>query len=429
MAEFLEIDGGRPLVGEVRVAGAKNGVLPMLCAALLTGERCRFTRVPNIQDVSIALHLLETLGASVQYQAGTIDVSVPTLRATEASYSLVKALRASFWVLGPLLARGGAARVALPGGDLIGARPVDMHLSALTAMGADIKVSHGIVYAQAPQGLRGAEICLRFPSVGATHQVLMAASLAKGTTVIRGAAREPEVVALAQMLNQMGGVVEGAGTDIVEIKGKEILSGCNIEVIGDRVEAMTYLLAGLASKGAVTVKGIDPSYLGVPLDVLDSMGAALSTTDDSITAAWRGDLQPARIVTGPFPEFATDLQPLFVALCTQANGVSTIDEHVYEGRFGYVAELCRMGANITVERSRAIVQGPTNLSSAPVESFDIRAAAALVICALASEGRTKIAEIHHLRRGYEFLEDKLRGVGANIRRRLDDPEDYLYVGC
>jgi UDP-N-acetylglucosamine 1-carboxyvinyltransferase len=429
MTEFLELQGGVKLAGSVKISGAKNAILPMLCATLLTNEPCTFTNVPNIQDVAIMSHLLETLGARIEHKTNSMVVQIPTLSSTEASYSLVKALRASFWVLGPLLARAGEAKVALPGGDLIGARPVDMHLAALTAMGVETKIAHGMVFAKAPSGLRPAHIELRFPSVGATHQVLMAAALTPGVTSLVGAAREPEVGALCRMLQAMGAEIEGVGESNILIQGKEKLKGVSQELIGDRLEAMTYLLAGVATAGNVRVEGVDATFLKAPLKLLEEMGASITVGTNFIEASRIGPLEAVKIVTGPYPQFATDLQPLFAPLMCLAQGVSEIDELVFEGRFGYMSELCRMGAQAQVDRYRAFITGPTILSGAPVEGHDIRAAAALVIASLAAEGTSSLLEIQHLRRGYEQLEQKLRLLGADIKRRLSDPEDFLYAGC
>ena len=429
MSQFIEVFGGKPLQGRVEVGGAKNAVLPLLLASLLTPETCTFSRVPNIQDVEYALRLLETLGADISFSGNQVSVTIERLNATEASYSLVKALRASFWVLGPLLARGGAARVALPGGDIIGARPVDMHLAGLQAMGADVKVSHGVVFATALKGLRPAQIDFRFPSVGATHQLLMTAALVPGTTVLKGVAREPEVVALAHMLSMMGAQIEGAGSSEIVIHGRESLNGANLSVIGDRLEAATYLLAGVATKGRVTACGIDPTFLSTPLDILESMGCEIELTEDSITVEARGDLKPVDIKTGPFPQFATDLQPLFAAVLSLASGESSIEETIFEGRFGYVSDLCRMGARITIQDQRAVITGVDNFSGALVEGLDIRAAGALLIAALAGEGYSQIHEIQHLRRGYERLEEKMSKLGAEIKVKVTDPEDFIFIGC
>lgn len=429
MLEYIEIVGGTPLSGTVKVSGAKNAALPLLIASLLTSEQCEFENVPNLQDVNLTLKLLEHFGASAEFKNGNVSVEVPSLVATEASYSLVKALRASFWVLAPLLARGRAARVALPGGDIIGARPVDMHLEALTKMGADIKVKHGVVFAFAPSGLRPAEIDLRFPSVGATHQIIMAASLTLGTTVIRGAAREPEIVALTDMLISMGCEIEGAGTPTIVVRGREELRGSKVTLIGDRIEAGTYALAALASGGDVTLEGINPAFFGEFLDVLTRMGADVSTTPNSVRVALKGRLKSVSVSTAPFPGFATDFQaPLMAALCV-AEGESVIEEHVFEGRFGHVSELCRMGANIRVVERAAIITGVPTLNGALVEGHDIRGAAALVVGAFGATGETRIHEIQHLRRGYESLEKKLSSLGARISCRVADAEDFLFAGC
>ncbi len=429
MSEFIEIVGGTSLQGTVRVGGAKNGALPMLMASILTGETVRYDNVPNLEDINLTVHLLEQFGGHVTYQGNTLTVAVPSLIATEASYSLVKALRASFWVLGPLLARGGAARVALPGGDIIGARPVDMHIAALAQMGAEIKVKHGVVFATAPEGLKPAKISLRFPSVGATHQVIMAAALTPGVTTIEGAAREPEIVAVADLINAMGGHVEGAGTSQIAIFGKEQLGGAHVKVLGDRIEAGTYLLAGAVTKGAVKAQGVKPEYFGKFLDVLTDMGIDVEVGEDFVAAKCSGDLKPVSISTAPFPELATDLQaPLMAALCL-AKGTSTIEENIFEGRFGHASELCRMGASIKLNERIATITGVPKLTGAPVEGFDIRAAAALVIGGVAAEGTTHIFEPHHIRRGYEHLETKLSQLGARIRCKVADAEDFTFAGC
>ncbi len=429
MTEYIEIIGGMPLNGVVQIGGAKNAALPMMMAALLTSEAVEFENVPNLEDVNLTINLLEQFGAAVDYSGHHVMVSVPRLVATEASYSLVKALRASFWVLAPVLARGGAARVALPGGDIIGARPVDMHLSGLAQMGADLKVKHGVVYATAIHGLKPAKIQFRFPSVGATHQIMMAAALTKGTTIIEGAAREPEVVALAGLLSQMGADIEGAGSPTIVVHGKPELGGASVRLIGDRIEAGTYLLAAAATGGSVKAEGIAPEFLGLFLDVLAAMGLTVDTGEDYVSVSSNGRLRPVEFSTNPFPGVATDLQaPLMAALCL-ANGESKIEEGVFEGRFSHVSELCRMGADIKISDRVAVVNGVAKLAAAPVEGFDIRAAASLVIAALAAEGTSQIYEPQHLRRGYERLQIKLMGLGARVTNRISDPEDYLFAGC
>lgn len=429
MSEFIEVKGGIALKGEVQLSGAKNAVLPLMLASLLTSEKCCFTNVPNLADIGIELNLIEDLGGETFFSDGLAQIQVSRLRGCETSYSLVRALRASFWVFGPLLARGGAARVALPGGDIIGARPVDIHLAALAKMGADISIKHGLVVASAPQGLKAAEIDLRFPSVGATHQIIMAAALTVGTTVIRNAAREPEVEALAAMISSMGAQVEGAGSSTIVIRGRRELGGASVRVIGDRIEAATYLLAAAISSGELTVRGIDPRHLGEFYQVLESLGVRLERGEDFVRLAACGRLRPVSVASGPFPEFATDIQPLLCAALTLADGTSTMAENVYEGRFGHVAELARMGADITVSDRVATIRGVEKLSAAQVEALDIRAGAALVLAALAAEGTSRIYEQHHLRRGYEKLEDKLRAVGADISARIEDADDFMFTGC
>ena len=429
MADYIEVNGPLRTAGEVQISGAKNAALPVLMAALLSPEPSCLENVPNIEDINIAIHLLEHLGAEISFARHKLSVSVPELSSTETSYSLVKALRASFWVVGPLLARRGAARVALPGGDIIGVRPVDIHLAALGQMGADIKVKHGVVYATAPAGLHGAEIKFHFPSVGATHQVMMAAALARGTTVIHCAACEPEVVTVAQFINSMGGDIEGAGTPTIIIHGKDGLGGGNISMPGDRIEAATYLLAGAASGGSVKALGIKPSFLGRFLDILADTGLKVESGPDFVAVTSTGRLRAVNVASGPFPEFATDIQaPLMAALAT-ADGLSRIEENVFEGRFGHVSELGRMGADIKLQERVASIQGVERLTGAPVEAYDIRAGAALVVAALGADGQTRIYEPQHIRRGYEALEDKLAGVGAHIRQRVEDPEDTMFSGC
>jgi UDP-N-acetylglucosamine 1-carboxyvinyltransferase len=429
VTEYIEIIGGASLNGEVQVSGAKNAVLPLLLASLLTSERCEFTNVPNLDDVNLVVQILEYFGGQVTHKKNHVSVAVPRLVAEEASYSLVKALRASFWVLAPLLARGRAARVALPGGDIIGARPVDIHLAGLEQMGADIKVKHGVVYATALGGLKPATIDLRFPSVGATHQLLMAAALTPGTTVLHGVAREPEVVALAQMLTQMGSDIEGAGSDTIIIRGREQLGGATVNIIGDRIEAGTYLIAGAVLGGKLKVSGIDPNFFGDFTNILEAMGTSIEKGENSLTVAPKGRLKAVNAKTGPFPQLATDLQPLLMTAMCLAEGESTLEEGVYEARFRHASELIRMGAQIQIDGRVAKIHGVEALSGAPVEAHDIRAGAALVIAGLAAQGMTQIHDPQHIRRGYENLEDKLRKVGARIGAKLSDPEDYMFTGC
>ena len=429
MSEFIEIIGGSSLCGRVAVGGAKNAALPLLISTLLTSEECSLSNVPNLTDTSLVIHLLEQFGAEVSYDGRTVVMRTPRLVATEASYSLVKALRASFWVLAPLLARGRAARVALPGGDLIGARPVDLHLEGLVKMGADISLKHGVVYATAEHGLRPAMIDLRFPSVGATHQLIMAASLTPGVTVIKGCAREPEIIALANFLNGMGADIQGAGSSIIEIRGRSELSGTSANLIGDRIEAGTYLLAGAMTGGHVTVDGIDPMFLGSFLEILSDMGLDVSCGDTSVSVKRSGALRPVNVKTAPFPGLATDLQAPLMAALTLAEGISTIEETVYEGRFGHASELARLGANIKIAERVVTIEGTPKLTGAPVDGLDIRAAACLAIAALAAEGTSELHEVHHLRRGYEHFERKMSELGGRLWSRVSDPEDFIFAGC
>lgn len=429
MSEFIEIVGGIPLVGEVQISGAKNAALPLLMASLLTPEKITFHRVPNLEDVSLTIHILEHFGAEVHFANGSLTVSTKKLLANEANLSLVKALRASFWVLGPLLARGGAARVALPGGDAIGARPVDIHLEALVKMGADISLRHGVVYAVSPGGLKPADIQFRFPSVGATHQVMMAAALTPGKTTIANAAKEPEIVALGNLLTLMGVGISGLGSELIEIEGREELGGAEFTLIGDRIEAGTYLLAAAATGGSVRCNGIAPEHLGKFLDVLTLLGLEVNSGTDFVGVKRVSEILPLDISTGPFPEVATDLQAPLMALLCLATGTSRIEENIFEGRFGHISELCRMGAKITVQDRIAVVNGVEKLSGAPVNGLDIRAAASLVIAGLAAEGTTRLYDIYHLRRGYEALEVKLCALGARVGCKVLDPDDFTFAGC
>ena len=429
MSEYIEILGGEPLSGKILVGGAKNAGLPLLIATLLTAEECSLSNVPNLTDTSLVLHLLEHFGGEVHYDGNTVRAKTSSLRATEASYSLVKALRASFWILAPLLARGRAARVALPGGDLIGARPVDLHLEGLVKMGADISLKHGVVFATAPNGLKPATIDLRFPSVGATHQLIMAACLTPGLTVLRGCAQEPEVIALANFLNGMGADVQGAGGVVIEIRGRSELHGTAANLIGDRIEAGTYLLAGAMTGGQVTVDGVDPLFFGNFLEILSDMGLGVSCAENSVTVKSSGELRPVHVKTSPFPGFATDLQAPLMAALTLARGTSTIEETIYEGRFGHASELARLGAKISITDRTVTIEGVRELNGAPVDGLDIRAAASLALAGFAARGTTELREVHHLRRGYEHFERKVSQLGGRVWSRVSDPEDFIFAGC
>lgn len=429
MREYIQVQGGNILNGSVNVSGAKNAVLPMLIASLLTEEEVTFKNVPLLRDVVLTRQLLESFGAEIHTANDEIRVKVPELLSSTASYSLVKTMRASFWVLGPILARGGEAHVAMPGGDLIGARPVDLHLEGLTAMGAEIQVKNGVVHALAPRGLKPASYRMRFPSVGATHQLLLAAALIEGETILDNCACEPEVAELARLLCKMGAKIEGIGSEKLIITGAKKLHGAEIEIIGDRIEAATYLLAAAATYGKVRVNKIDPTHLGEFLPILSDMDLSVETGDDYVAVRSFGRIKPVRVKTAPFPGFATDIQAQLMATLTIAEGVSEIEENIFEGRFAHASELCRMGADIRIDGRTATINGVKKLSAAPVEGNDIRGAVALVIAALNAEGISEIYEPQHLRRGYSNLEDKLLSMGAKIGLRLKDAEDYLFAGC
>ncbi|NBW41182.1 UDP-N-acetylglucosamine 1-carboxyvinyltransferase [bacterium] len=437
MEDIFEIFGGKPLRGSVRVGGAKNAALPMMICSLLTTQPCKLRNVPHLLDVDILMKLLGQLGGESRFsQPGVLDIVIPSLRSYEASYSLVKSLRASFWVLAPLLARGGSARVAMPGGDLIGARPVDIHLEALQEMGAEIRLRNGVVIAEAPSRLKGAELTFRFPSVGATHQILMAAAATDGKTVIRNAAREPEVIAVGTLLSQMGAEIEGLGTSEILIRGNDALKGFDSAVIGDRIEAASYLLAAVAATGSVSVAGISQDYFGEFSTILEHLGADVSwkrsadpVLADTVSLTMSGRPAPVKVLTGPFPLFATDIQAPLLAALTLCKGESSISETVYEGRFGHVSELSRLGAKISLAGSVATIQGVSHLTGAVVEARDIRAGAAMVVAGLAAKGRTVIEEGQHLRRGYDDLERKIRELGGRIVSSSEEMEELSLIGC
>ncbi len=429
MSEYLSVQGGTRLAGRVQVSGAKNAALPLLIATLLTDESCSIQNVPDLDDISVTLRLLKSLGAQVEFAGSEVCIKTPEILSVETPYSLVKVLRASFWVLGPLLARQREARVALPGGDAIGTRPVDLHLKGLAKMGAEIGMRRGMVIAHAPGGLRGCEINLEYPSVGATHQLLMAASLIPEAIVLRGAAREPEIVDLCLFLSAMGVSIEGAGTDVIRILGREKLRGVSHKVLGDRIEAATYAVAGIITQGDVEVSGIDPGELRSTLDLLERAGALIERGPDTIRAGASRRVRAQVFETAPYPGVATDVQPLLMALFSLAEGTSKITETVFENRFGHVAEYRRLGAQISVDGRTAAVTGVERLSGAPVEALDIRAAAGLVLMGLAAEGTTDIYDIHHLDRGYEALVEKLVNLGAKIERSPFTEKRDLVYGC
>lgn len=413
----LAITGNGPLDGEVRASGAKNATLPILCAALLTEEPLMVHNVPHLEDVTTTNRLLARLGADVTItdQYG-VRVHPANLESHEAPYELVKTMRASILVLGPLLARHGAARVALPGGCAIGSRPVDLHIAGLRAMGAEIEVDAGFIDARAGR-LKGARIVMETVTVTGTENLMMAACLADGETLLENAAREPEVMDLARCLIAMGAQIEGAGTSTIRVRGVAALHAAEHRVLPDRIETGTFLVAGAISRGRVHVRDTDPTLLDAVLLKLESAGAKIDTTASTITLDMQGRRPTAvNVHTAPHPAFPTDMQAQFTALNTIADGVGTITETIFENRFMHALELQRMGADIKIEGHTAIVRGRERLRAAPVMATDLRASASLVIAALAAEGETVVDRIYHIDRGYECIEEKLSQLGAIIRR-------------
>ena len=416
MREYLAIRGEHRLSGSLAVSGSKNAALPLMMATILSAGECRLRNVPNLEDISVSVQLLRSLGGEVEFRNNELRTRMSAVQYSNPPFHLVKALRASFWAFGPLIARTGSCRIALPGGDAIGSRPVDLHIRGLVAMGVEVRYEQGVVIGSAPGGLRPASIELEFPSVGATHHLLMTAALIPGTTVIRGAAKEPEIVQVAEFLTAMGAVVERAGTSTIVITGCQELGGAALTVMGDRIEAATYLLAGAVTRGAVTVRGIGPEALSGVLELLVQAGCDVLATDDRVMVSASERLRAVSFETAPFPGVATDVQPLLVAALATATGESRARETVFENRFGHVAEYKKCGADIRVAGDTAIITGVERLRGAPVDAIDIRAAAGLIILGCAASGVTEIHDIHHLDRGYENLVQKIRALGGNILR-------------
>ena len=416
----LVITGGAPLNGEVRISGAKNAALPILASALLSDGSVHLGNVPHLQDVTTTIGLLGRMGVSITVdERMTIEIDPSTISSFAAPYELVKVMRASILVLGPLLARFGEADVSLPGGCAIGSRPVNLHLEGLRAMGAEISVDGGYIKARARR-LQGARLVMDMITVTGTENLMMAATLAKGETVIENAAREPEVVDLANCLNSMGAIIEGAGTDTIRIQGVENLAGTTHSVMPDRIETGTFLVAGALSRGKVKVRDTDPSLLDAVLAKLREAGARLEIGDDWIELDMEGRRPRAvDIHTAPYPAFPTDMQAQFTALNAVAGGVGTITENVFENRFMHVQEMQRMGADIKLEGNTAIVAGVEKLTGAPVMATDLRASASLVLAGLVAEGETVVDRIYHIDRGYQNIEEKLAGLGGRIRRLPD----------
>jgi UDP-N-acetylglucosamine 1-carboxyvinyltransferase len=414
--EKFRIEGGHSLRGDVHVSGAKNAALPCLAATLLTPGPVHLDNLPRVRDIVTMERVLAVLGESCEHATGTTVVTTGDLDAHHAPYELVRTMRASVLVLGPLLARRRRARVALPGGCAIGARPIDLHLAGLTHLGAEVRIEHGDVIAEAPNGLHGCDF--RFPrvTVTGTENLVMAACLATGRTVLRNCAREPEVEDLARMLTAMGGRIDGIGSDTLTIEGVAALSGCRHRVVADRIEAGTYVIAALLAGEGVTVKGARREHLAALLEALQRAGAQIALNGDEMTARCYRPLRPVSVATAEHPGFATDLQAQLMALATQAEGVSTLTETIFENRFQHVLELKRMGACIDVDGRTASVRGPTPLEGATVMASDLRASAALVLAALVARGETIVDRIYHLDRGYEAMEAKLNALGASIER-------------
>ncbi len=412
----LVIEGGVPLAGEIAVSGAKNATLPILTAALLTTEPLTVSNVPHLRDVTTMLNLLAQMGVRVSIDE-RLGVELSSARIAEpvAPYELVKTMRASVLVLGPLTARYGEARVSLPGGCAIGLRPVDQHLKGLQAMGAEVAIEHGYISVRA-QRLRGARICMDLVTVTGTENIMMAATLATGTTVIENAAREPEVADLAHCLNAMGARVRGAGSDVITIEGVDRLHGARYRVMPDRIEAGTYLAAAAATGGSIRLTGTRPDILDAVLEKLREAGARITTGPDWIALETNGAPGAVNVRTAPYPAFPTDMQAQFMALDSVARGTALVTETVFENRFMHVQELKRLGADIEVEGNTAVVKGVAHLDGATVMATDLRASASLVLGGLIARGATTVERVYHIDRGYERIEEKLSKLGARIRR-------------
>jgi UDP-N-acetylglucosamine 1-carboxyvinyltransferase len=423
----IRINGGQPLNGTIPISGAKNAALPLMIASLLTDQTLVLDNVPRLADVGLLQRILSNHGVDImvggkrpgetQYDGQTLHISAANIIDTTAPYELVSRMRASFWVVAPLLARMGEAKVSMPGGCAIGTRPVDLLIMALEQLGAEIAIDRGYVIARAGKGLRGGEIKFPKVTVGGTHTAVMAASLARGTTVIENAAREPEIADVADCLNKMGAKIAGAGTSRIVIEGVAKLAGARHRVLPDRIETGTYAMAAAMAGGDVLLENARPELLQAALDVLVHAGAEITVTNSGVRVKRNGaGLAPVEVTTSPFPGFPTDLQAQLVALMTRARGVSRITETIFENRFMHVQELVRLGARIQLDGESAIIEGVDALKGAPVMATDLRASVSLVIAALAAEGETVVNRVYHLDRGFERLEDKLGGCGAAIER-------------
>lgn len=414
--EKLIIRGGRPLHGHVRVSSAKNAVLPIIVATLLPDSPSTIIDAPHLEDVKTICSVIESLGGNILLRDNAMIFDTTTVDKTEASYELMSRMRASFLIMGPLLAKKRHAKIALPGGCMIGSRPIDLHLKAFEAMGAKVTVGNGYVEASVPEGLKGATIYLDFPSVGATENILMAAAMADGKTIIENAAEEPEIVDLVTFLNSMGANIKGAGTNVIRVEGVKHLYGASHTVIPDRIEAGTFIIAAAMAGGDVVVDNVLSEHLKPLLAKLGEAGVKVIKDIDSVRVISDGHIHSTDIKTLPYPGFPTDLQAQFMAMMTIGDGTSTVTETVFENRFMHVGELRRMGANIEVEGRKAIVHGVPFLQGAFVRATDLRAGAALVLAGLTAHGVTEVGDLRHIDRGYDHLVEKLRGLGADIIR-------------
>jgi UDP-N-acetylglucosamine 1-carboxyvinyltransferase len=424
--ELIRVVGGARLHGEVGVVGAKNSALKLMAAALLAPGPSVIENVPRITDIALMAEVLRRLGCDVAAEGGAITVDVPERTGTEADYDLVRRLRASICVLGPLLARQGYVRVAHPGGDAIGSRGLDMHVAGLARMGAEVTGEHGFVIASAPRGLHGATIWLDFPSVGATENLLTAAVLARGRTEIDNAAREPEIVDLCEMLVAMGAHIEGIGGSTLVIEGVDELKPVRHRTVGDRIVAGTWAFGAAMTRGEVTVRGVDPAFLEIALDKVVSAGGEVMTEPDAFRVRMEQRPRAVDIMTLPYPGFPTDLLPMAIGLAAVAEGTSLITENIFDGRFMFINEMSRLGADIRTDGHHAAVRGRDRLSSAPVRATDIRAGAGLVIAGLCADGVTEIYNIHHIDRGYPDFTSDLRGLGVAVDRATA-PEDEQFA--
>ncbi len=411
----LSVEGGNRLSGKINVGGSKNAVLPVITASLLSSDPCRISEVPKLVDVEVILDVLADLGARAAWSDGELTIDTSLLSNYEASDEMVSKMRASILVMGPLLARMGKAKVSMPGGCAIGARPIDIHIKGFEAMGATIRTENGYVLAETP-GLKGARIYLDFPSVGATENLMMAASLAKGPTVLENAAEEPEIVDLANFINSMGGRVRGAGTKIIKIDGVPSLTGCEHQVIPDRIEAGSYLIAAAITGGELVVENVIPDHIKPVIAKLKEVGCSIDEGESSLLIRPSSRLISADIKTLPYPGFPTDMQAQFMSLMTRARGASVITETIFENRFMHADELRRMGADIRINGRSAVVEGPSDLQGASVKASDLRAGMALIIAALAADGVSEINNARLIDRGYDDLVQKLNSIGAKIKR-------------